>query len=598
MSNRNFDGRAIIQRLQNKVYARNLYANNTTGQPMINNPQTTDGNSSKYVSYHSGAQTEYARGLSGNCEAISLCGIAGIPPFPTPPAPPTPSGTAPDAPTNLVATPGNGQVTISFTQGSDGGSPIINYQYSLNGGPFLPFITPITTSPVVISGLTNGTNYVIRLKAVNIIDPSVPSSPVSATPAAATAPDAPTNLVATPCNSEVYISFTQGSDGGSPIINYQYSLDGGPFIAFVPSITTSPVVITGLTIGITYSIRLKAVNIIDPSVPSSDVSVTPFPATVPDAPTDEIVTPGNGEAIFTFTQGSDGGCPITNYEYSIVFPIYIPISPPIASSPVIVTGLTNGTQYDMSIRPVNAVGPGPGTPYLSVTPFIPPLLFTTVGTTLWTAPIGFTSVTYLVVGGGGGGGGGYDTGAGGGGGGGMVLSGTHTVVPGNTYTIVVGDGGIGGVSNVSIPSETNGSSGQNSEFDSIVSLGGTGGFASRNPPGSNNGAGGLAAINPTTASQGGRGGLLTGGGGGGGSLGNGANSVSNTGALGGVGTFVTFMYDGVQYGRGGRGANRNTDNGPIVSLPNTGNGGRGSGAAAGSQTNGAKGSNGVVALVF
>ena len=57
MSNRNFDGRVVIQRLQNQVYARNLYANNTTGQPMINNPQTTDGNSSRYASFHSGAQT-------------------------------------------------------------------------------------------------------------------------------------------------------------------------------------------------------------------------------------------------------------------------------------------------------------------------------------------------------------------------------------------------------------------------------------------------------------------------------------------------------------------------------------------------------------
>ena len=87
MSNRNFDGRAIIQRLQNKVYARNLYTNNTSGQPMINNPQTTDGNSSRYVSYHSGAQTEYARGLLGSCETVSVGGIVDIPSTPEPAVP-------------------------------------------------------------------------------------------------------------------------------------------------------------------------------------------------------------------------------------------------------------------------------------------------------------------------------------------------------------------------------------------------------------------------------------------------------------------------------------------------------------------------------
>jgi hypothetical protein len=89
MSNRNFDSRAIIQRLQNQVYSRNVYTNNTTGQSIINNPQTTDGNSSRYSSYHSGSQTEYSRGLLGGCETISVGGIVGIPPSPLPP---TPSG--------------------------------------------------------------------------------------------------------------------------------------------------------------------------------------------------------------------------------------------------------------------------------------------------------------------------------------------------------------------------------------------------------------------------------------------------------------------------------------------------------------------------
>lgn len=80
MSNRNFDSRVIIQRLQNRVYSRNLYNNNTAGLAIINNPQTTDGNSSRYVAYHSGAQTEYFRSLEGTT-TISQGGIANIPPY-------------------------------------------------------------------------------------------------------------------------------------------------------------------------------------------------------------------------------------------------------------------------------------------------------------------------------------------------------------------------------------------------------------------------------------------------------------------------------------------------------------------------------------
>jgi hypothetical protein len=54
MSNRNFDNITIIERLQNQTYSRNLYKNNTEGIRLINNPQNSDGNSSRYNTYLSG----------------------------------------------------------------------------------------------------------------------------------------------------------------------------------------------------------------------------------------------------------------------------------------------------------------------------------------------------------------------------------------------------------------------------------------------------------------------------------------------------------------------------------------------------------------
>ena len=80
---------------------------------------------------------------------------------------------APMAPTELVATPGNEQVSIAFTPGYDGGSAIINYEYSINADDPTPtwtaFDPAVTTSPVTITGLTNGTQYEIALRAVNDI---------------------------------------------------------------------------------------------------------------------------------------------------------------------------------------------------------------------------------------------------------------------------------------------------------------------------------------------------------------------------------------------------------------------------------------------
>ena len=74
MSNRNFDSRVIIQRLQAQNYARNLYNNNVNSRALINNPQTTDGNASVYNTFHTGSETMYFRGLLGGGETISIGG--------------------------------------------------------------------------------------------------------------------------------------------------------------------------------------------------------------------------------------------------------------------------------------------------------------------------------------------------------------------------------------------------------------------------------------------------------------------------------------------------------------------------------------------
>jgi hypothetical protein len=94
---------------------------------------------------------------------------------------PPPGPFAPNKPTSLVATGGTKSVQVSFTAGSDGGSAITNYMYSLNGGAFAAFSPTKTTSPVTISGLADATTYTIRLKAVNAIGEGAISSSVTAT---------------------------------------------------------------------------------------------------------------------------------------------------------------------------------------------------------------------------------------------------------------------------------------------------------------------------------------------------------------------------------------------------------------------------------
>jgi hypothetical protein len=89
-----------------------------------------------------------------------------------------PSATTADAPTSLVATPGNGQVSIAFTApASNGGAAITDYEYEISDGTWTSAVT--TSSPIAITGLTNGTSYSIKLRAVNSVGNGTESAAVS-----------------------------------------------------------------------------------------------------------------------------------------------------------------------------------------------------------------------------------------------------------------------------------------------------------------------------------------------------------------------------------------------------------------------------------
>jgi len=137
--------------------------------------------------------------------------------------------TTTNEPTSLVATAGDGQVSVAFTAPSNdnGRATIENYKYSTdNGSTYTAFATPITGTTATILGLTNGTPYDIKLRAVNAAGDGTESDAVTSTPAATS--NAPTALVATPGDGKITVAFTVPSnDGGATIASYEYSTDGG-----------------------------------------------------------------------------------------------------------------------------------------------------------------------------------------------------------------------------------------------------------------------------------------------------------------------------------------------------------------------------------
>jgi uncharacterized protein (TIGR02145 family) len=259
----------------------------------------------------------------------------------------TPS-TVPSAPTSVVATAGNSSASVAFVAPTNnGGSALTGYTVTSNPNGITAFGS---TSPINVTGLTNGTAYTFTVVATNSVGSSVASSASTAvTPA--TVPSAPTAAVATAGNSSASVAFVAPTNnGGSAITGYTVTSNPGNISV---SGTTSPINLTGLTNGTSYTFTVVATNAVGSSVASS-ASTAVTPATVPSAPTAAVATAGNSSASVAFVAPTNnGGSAITGYTVTSS-PSNISVSG--TTSPINVTGLTNGTSYTFTVVATNSVG--------------------------------------------------------------------------------------------------------------------------------------------------------------------------------------------------------------------------------------------------
>ena len=109
----------------------------------------------------------------------TVCARPRPPPPPPPPPVPVP---VPDAPTNLLAVGGDGQVVLTWdAPQDDGGTAITDYEYQIDQtGEWISIGSTDTTHAV--TGLVNGTAYAFQVRAVNAAGSSAPSNQTEATP--------------------------------------------------------------------------------------------------------------------------------------------------------------------------------------------------------------------------------------------------------------------------------------------------------------------------------------------------------------------------------------------------------------------------------
>jgi titin len=270
------------------------------------------------------------------------------------------------APTGVVAT-GKTATSVSLgwlTPVDNGGTQITDYlvQYSPDGVVWSTFVDGVSTSlSATVTGLTRGTSYQFRVRAVNAGGPGAASSTVAAIPAAL--PGAPSGLlVTTKTGSSVSLSWVAPVDnGGREITDYlvQYSTDGAAWSTFVDGVSTSlSATVTGLTRGTSYQFRVVAVTP-EGSSPASS-SVSSVPSTVPATPSVSRTAKSDNSITVGWSIPDNGGLAINGYrvEISTDGSNWMLAESSLTWTSKLITGLDPRTNYRVRVAALNENGTG------------------------------------------------------------------------------------------------------------------------------------------------------------------------------------------------------------------------------------------------
>ncbi|WP_346347947.1 beta strand repeat-containing protein, partial [Shewanella hafniensis] len=254
--------------------------------------------------------------------------------------------TAPDAPTIGAATAGIGQASVAFSApANNGGAAITGYTVTSNPDGISAGGNGFTTSPITVTGLTNGTAYTFTVTATNAIGtssasdasnsviPKVNQTITFANPGAQNFGTSPT-LTAT-SDSSLIVSFSSST----------------PAVCSITSSGTLTFLSTGSCTIDTDQSGNASTNA------ASTVSQTfMVNAVVPSAPTIGTATAGNAQASVNFTaSASNGGAAVTSYTVTSNPNGFTGTG---VGSPISVIGLTNGVAYTFTVTATNSTGTG------------------------------------------------------------------------------------------------------------------------------------------------------------------------------------------------------------------------------------------------
>ena len=200
----------------------------------------------------------------------------------------------------------------------------------------------IDTDGIAVSTTLDLNSGAIADLATNALSPLTFTAPTLTSVLVAQTPAAPTITSVTPSSGTLSVAFTAGATNGSAITNYQYSTNNGVnWTTRSPVATTSPISITGLSNGIAYNVRIRAVNAAGSGESSTAVAATPSAVVITG---DATLTTTYGQAASTGTYTSAGGTGPYTYTLSAT-----PSGVTIASGVVTASSSTTAGTYTQNV---------------------------------------------------------------------------------------------------------------------------------------------------------------------------------------------------------------------------------------------------------
>ena len=330
---------------------------------------------------------------------------------------PAPATTA-SAPTISSAIPGFSSVALTWKAPvSNGGAAITSYlvQYSANGATWQSMST--TNTSATVTSLANGTAYSFRVAAVNSVGTGAASAVVTATPVLPGVPTAPRSLTGSVGRQTAALSWQSPlSIGGSAITDYviEASTNAGVTWSVMPDAVSllRTASFSGLTAGVAYQFRVRAINAGGPSVPSNTVTLTPLSFNPPSVVRGVTATARLlGAYVYWSTPIDMGGGTLQSFvvDYSVDGGTTYSGSVRVSASRrnVTMTGLAGGVEHRVRVRAINEYGTSAEatvriTPIPLVAPSAPRSLYVNVNynaaSLYWSTPAsnGGTAVTGYV----------------------------------------------------------------------------------------------------------------------------------------------------------------------------------------------------------